>query len=97
MLAPLNRRSEDVIVEPIVVAELKLRNVQRKIFGAHVLASQSSSTFTRSDISQSLSVIPAAFAGVPFPLVSLPGLTRQSMRQRCKNKFTYGSSLGDSS
>lgn len=63
-LASLNRRSENVVAEPVIISELKLRNVQRKIFGAHVLASQSSSTFTMSDISQSLSVTPAAIAGV---------------------------------
>jgi hypothetical protein len=33
---------------------------------AHLAASQSSSTFTISDISQSLSVTPAAIAGVIF-------------------------------
>ena len=67
-LASLNRRSENVVVEPVIISELKLRNVQRKIFGAHVLASQFSNTFTMSDISQSLSVTPAAFASVSASL-----------------------------
>src|SRR5689334_13389836 len=31
-LAPLNRRSENVGIEPIVVSELKLRDVERQIF-----------------------------------------------------------------
>src|SRR4051794_10400694 len=34
-LASGNRRSEDVGILPIVVAELKLRDVERHIFGAH--------------------------------------------------------------
>ena len=33
-LATINCRSENVGVEPIVVAELKLRDVERHIFGA---------------------------------------------------------------
>jgi hypothetical protein len=35
MLTTLNSRSENVRIFPIVVAELKLRNVQRHVFGAH--------------------------------------------------------------
>jgi hypothetical protein len=35
LLGSLDRRSENVGVEPIVVSELKLRDVQRHIFGAH--------------------------------------------------------------
>src|SRR5580704_1999615 len=35
MLAPANRRSENVSVEAVVVPELKLCNVQRHIFATH--------------------------------------------------------------
>lgn len=34
MLASLNRRAENIIVEPVVIAELKLRDVQRQVFRA---------------------------------------------------------------
>ena len=37
MLDPLNRRSENVGVMPIIVAELKLRDVQRQVLFAHVV------------------------------------------------------------
>ena len=33
-LASLNRRSENIFVHPVVVPELKFRDVQRHIFGA---------------------------------------------------------------
>ena len=36
-LAALNRRSENIVIEPIVVAELKLRDVQRHVFGADLV------------------------------------------------------------
>jgi hypothetical protein len=36
-LASLNCRSEDVGIRPIVISELKLRNVQRHVFGAHLV------------------------------------------------------------
>jgi hypothetical protein len=36
-LAPFNCRSENVRVVPIVVAELKFRDIQRHIFGAHLV------------------------------------------------------------
>jgi hypothetical protein len=32
-LAPANRRSENVLIHPIVIAELKLRNIERQILG----------------------------------------------------------------
>jgi hypothetical protein len=35
--ASLNCRSENVGIEPIVVAELKFRDVERHIFGAHLV------------------------------------------------------------
>ena len=37
VLASLNRRSEDVRVLPIVIAELELGNIQRHIFAAHFM------------------------------------------------------------
>jgi hypothetical protein len=37
MLAPLNRRSENVIVEAIIVLKLTLRNVERQIFAANLM------------------------------------------------------------
>ena len=35
MLAPIDRRSEDVRVPPIVISELELCNIERHIFAAH--------------------------------------------------------------
>ena len=35
-LTPFNRRSENVVVEAIIVPELKLRNVKMQVFLAHV-------------------------------------------------------------
>lgn len=35
--APLYRRSEDVGIEAVVIAELKLRDVERQIFGAYLM------------------------------------------------------------
>ena len=35
--APRNRRSEDVRIIPIIVAELEFGNVQRHVFGAHLV------------------------------------------------------------
>jgi len=35
MLAPLNRRAEDVGIEAVIIAELKFRDVKRHIFGGH--------------------------------------------------------------
>lgn len=37
MLAPLNRRSENVVVEAIIVPELELRNVKMQVFLTHVV------------------------------------------------------------
>src|SRR6516162_6209366 len=36
-LAPADRCSEDVRVVPIIVAELKFRDIQRHVFGAHFM------------------------------------------------------------
>jgi hypothetical protein len=44
-LAPRNRRSEDIGVEPIVVPELKLRDVQRQIFAADFVEASDNSAF----------------------------------------------------
>ena len=38
-LTSLNRRSENVIVEAIIVPELELRNVKMQVFLAHVVES----------------------------------------------------------
>jgi hypothetical protein len=38
MLASLNRRSENVVVEAIIVPELKLRNVKMQVFLTDVVA-----------------------------------------------------------
>ena len=35
--ASLNRRSENVVVEAVVISELKFRDVQRQIFGADLV------------------------------------------------------------
>jgi hypothetical protein len=35
--ASLNRRSENVIIEAVVISELKFRDVQRHVFGAHLV------------------------------------------------------------
>ena len=37
MLAPVYGSAENVGIEPIIVAELKLRDVERHIFGRHWL------------------------------------------------------------
>lgn len=34
MLAPLNRRSENIVIEAVVIAELEFGNVERQIFAA---------------------------------------------------------------
>ena len=39
MLASANRRAEDIRVQAIVVAELKLGNIERQIFGADLVES----------------------------------------------------------
>ena len=36
-LASINRRSENVVIESVVVAKLKFRDVQRSIFGADLV------------------------------------------------------------
>ena len=36
-LGPFNRRSENVVVEPIIVSELKLRNVKWQVFRADLV------------------------------------------------------------
>lgn len=36
-LASINRRSENVVIESVVVAKLKFRDVQRPIFGADLV------------------------------------------------------------
>ena len=33
----LNRRSENIVVEAIIIPELELRNVERHVFGAHLV------------------------------------------------------------
>lgn len=38
VLASRNRRAENVEIEAVVIAELKLRNVQRQMFSAHLAA-----------------------------------------------------------
>jgi hypothetical protein len=45
LLASLNRRSENIVVEPIVVPELELSNVQRQIFAANFVIAAHNSAF----------------------------------------------------
>lgn len=45
MLTSLNRRSENILVEPIVISELKLRDVQRHIFGTDLMITADNSAF----------------------------------------------------
>ncbi len=44
-LTSLNRRSENVVVEPIVVSELKFRNVERQIFAANFMETSDHTAF----------------------------------------------------
>jgi hypothetical protein len=45
MLASLNRRSENVGIEPIVVAELKFGDVQRHVFCADLVEAPDDAAF----------------------------------------------------
>jgi hypothetical protein len=36
-LAPLNRRSENVVVEAVVIFELAFSDIERQIFGAYLV------------------------------------------------------------
>jgi hypothetical protein len=43
-LATADRRPKHIWIEPIVMSELKLRDVQRNIFGAHLVESADDAT-----------------------------------------------------
>jgi hypothetical protein len=50
-LAPLNRRSENIGLAPVVIPELKFGDVQRQIFGADFVEATNNATQVR-DIRQ---------------------------------------------